>query len=486
MRIKIPQVEAFRIPDHEDSVAVDQRSSEYSSTLRNALLQGGLSVLDPDVVLDADPEGYRKMTAETQIMAKIEKRVRSSACSDWLFTTTDARHRPLLPMFVAAFRHIQGFSRARKAMLANAILKGWGTARIEGEFVNCLMPGDTEVRRWWVPTVLTDVAKQRWRVTSARIGVNDGVEPNYEWAIQDVISHRWYKMDVPGAPPGLRRIDYAWCRYWETEEDIGYSHGLGRSLFHKWYMGTHNWVYALDGAESWSKGKIVIKTPNTLGGQGLPGDVQNQRSGSAIRQKLANEARKQTSRDVIVIDALQDYKVHGQPTSGYEATKWIAESIDEQYRELILGVLDKKDKIDPEVINDDKNTLDEALADVTCAFIEWNLPNWEALGADPDELRHSVRFFTKRVNSTDPEAIGKSMLIAQAMGVEVTKDDVYDGLSLTKPQAEDEVALAPPPGSPMTGAPPMAHAAAGMGAIQPDAPAETVVPTPPGPSPLAG
>lgn len=479
MRIKVPQVESFRLPDYEPSEAVDQRSSEYSSTLRNALLQGGLSVLDPDIVLDSDPEGYRKMLAETQILSKLEKRVRRSACADWLFTTTDVRHRPVLPIFMAAFQCIQGFTRARKSLLANTILKGWATARIEGEFVERMMPGDSQVRRWWVPTVLTDVAKQRWRVTDNRWG-EEGCEPNYEWAIQDVVTHRWYRMDVPGAPPGLRRIDYAWGRYWDTEEDIGYSHGIGRALFHKWYMGSHNWVYALDGAESWSKGKIVIKTPRTFGGQSLPGDVKGQRSGEAIRQKLAVEARKQMARDILVIDSEQDFKVHGQPTSGFEATKWIADSIDDQYREAILGVLAKdKEHVDPDVVNDDKETLDDAVADVVYAFIEWNWFNWLEMGLNPEELRSSVRYFTKRVSSTDPEALGKAMLIAQAMGVPVTKDDVYDGLALTKPQEEDDVALAPPPGSPMS------HSVAGIAAPQPATPAGPPPPTPPGPSPLA-
>lgn len=459
MKQFVPELESLKIEAYSKSRydAIDQRTGEYASVLRAKLIQSGVSVLDPDELLAADPEAYEKLMSEIGVMAKLQKRVKRVGAAGWLFQTENALLQPLVPLFKSAFGHIEDFNRARKALVRNAVLKGWGIARIYGRFVRKLLPGDTEVRRWWVPTRLTDVDKRRWRINQDYYSSHEAADRLQEWTIQDIFTQKWYRIDVPGAPPGLRRCDYVWCRYDDSEDDLGYAHGIGRALFHKWYMSTYAWLYAMDGAESWSKGKIVISTPNTLGGATLPGDLKGQRLAQQIRDEIATAANKQMARHTLVIDKEQDFKVHGQPTSGHEAVSWIIDAIDMQYDELILGV--RRDDpnrplwdIDPEIINDDKDMLEAAMRDLVKTFVHWNRFNFLAMGYDCDTLETTMKFKIKRSNSMDPQTLLKTMIGVSALGAPLHKDDVYGGTGLTRVEKDSpDAVFQPPPGSPVSG-----------------------------------
>ncbi len=452
-----PAAESLSFPGApHDLLARDQRNTFYASLIRRNFMLGSESILDPDIVLEQDPEAYGKMLAELGIASKLEKRAQRVSSAGWLFLTPDPGLEPLVPLFTRALSNIKGFYRARKALALNGALKGWATARIFGEFRNMHMPGDLMERRWWLPTRLVDVAKERWRVereTPQRIAEG---HPKYYWTVQDIFDFMWYRVDDPFAPAGLRRMDYVWARKSDSEDDLTYSHGLGRALYHKWYMLSFAWIYALDGAESWSKGKVVMKTPNTFGGASLPGDLQGQRKAQKIRDDLANAAAKQMSRHVLVLDSTQDFEVFGQPTSGHEAVQWIIEEIYEECSELILGVSrrdnNQKFDIDPDIVNDDKDMLETAInEDLVSAFVAFNTPNFLAMGYTPDDLR-ALKYSIKRDSGLDPEAVGKSLQIATSLGAPVHRDDIYEGLRLTKVERDDPNAIfAPPPGSPVSG-----------------------------------
>ena len=453
----VPEADALRIraPQGIEYQSRDQRTTVYSNRLRAQILTGAFSILDPDLVLDSDPDAYTKMLSELGLMAKIRKRATKTSAAEWLFQTRNPELEGLLDLFNTSFGYIKGFNRSRRNIAIAAIMKGWGIGRIFGRFVNKKMPGDTKERRWWVPTRVVDVGKERWRIEEKGRYEEGTAAPTFGWSIQDLVTQRWHPIDLPGSPPGLRRIDYCFARQTDAEEDLGYSHGIGRSLYSKWYMSTYAWVYALQGAESWAQGKIVIKTPNTFGGATLPGDLKSQRAAQTIRDELADNAAKQLARHVMVLDSQQDFNVFGNAQTGHESVKWIIKQIDREADEAILGVKaddrDKKIDVDPEIVNDDKSMIEDSVEDIKTAFLRWNKHNFAAMGLEMQDLE-DIRFRIKRDSGLDPETIGKNMMIAAALGAPVHRDDVYRGLGLTKvdPGSPDAVYM-PPPGSPVAG-----------------------------------
>ena len=424
----------------------DQFNSIYAGTLHPYLHQGHTVVIDPDIALEADPEAYRKMVAEMAIAAKLRKRTLRVVSADWRVHSKDQRLLGLCGLLEDIYRKIRRFRVSLHALSYNSTLRGWSTSRIFGEFKECQLKGDFMARRWWLPTNLVDVAKQRWRIHKEDpILVEQGYDP-YFWAIQDIVNFNWYRLDGPEAPPGLRRMDYVWAKSSEDEDDLGHGHGLGRGIFHKWFMGSHNWIYAMDGAESWSKGKIVISTPNSLGGGTIPGsiDLKGQRAQQAIRDETAQAAAKQLSKDVLVLDSGQEFQLFGRPESGHESVKWIIDQIDDEYSEYILGVRKGQNHtwdVDPEIVAADKHTLEDAINDdLMESILLYNEQNFRDLGWTLDDARECF-WEMKRDSGLDPETKGKLIQIVLAAGAPVHRDDLYGGLGLTPvdPNSPDAV-----------------------------------------------
>ena len=458
---KLPQMQSLTFPeafDRSDLLSEDQRSNYYSEILRRNLLQGNMAVLDPDTALEMDPQAYQKIKQELGIAAKLSKRAAKTASAPWSFYAADRSLLPLCEIMTELLKGVKRLRTSLKAMTKAATLEGWATARIFGEFRYTTMPGDFTPRYWWLPTDIVNVSKQRWRVNRTTKGSYDLPEgADVHWTIQDVMNQQWYKLDEPGSPPGLRRADYVWIRSDEDEDDLGYSHGLSEALAHKWYMLTHAWIYGMDAAESWSKGKIIIQTPNSFGGATIPGSsgISEQRKQEVIRDRLATKAAEQLSRHVLVLDSDQEYTVVGRPDSGADSVSWLVKEIKTELDELILGVRPGEIHpwdVDPELVNEDKSILEEGVnADLVAAMIMWNLPNFSALGWCYEEVSQ-CQWQMKRESGFSPEQIGKNIQIAMAAGVPVHRKDIYRGLGLTPIDPGDEDAVfAPQPGSPVNG-----------------------------------
>ncbi len=440
-----------------EALTIDPHNTFYAGLLRRHLQLGNNVVFDPDFVLEADPDAYQKIVAELTIAAKLRKRAERVGSASWRIHTEDQEKLGLCELLTDIFKRIYRFRVALKSLIFNSNLKGFSTLRIFGEFENTMLRGDFGARRWWLPTNLVDVAKERWRINREQdINVEQGF-PRYFWAVQDILTYDWYRLDAPGSIPGLRRLDYVWAKASEDETDLGYAHGLGRGLFHKWFMLTHNWIYAMDGAESWSKGKVVISHPNSLGGATIPGDsdLRAQRQAQELRDEVARAAAEQLSRHVLVLDSGQEFQVFARPESGHESVKWLIEKIDKELDEYILGVRageNRKWDVDPEIINADKNTLEDAINDdLMRAVVLFNADNFRALGWEPQEVLE-CKWVMQRDNFYDPEQLGKNIQIALAAGVPVHRNDIYQGLGLTpvNPESEDAV-WAPQPGQPVSG-----------------------------------
>jgi hypothetical protein len=455
-RERIP-VEALSFPGAPSTaLSPDMHNTFYANLLRRYLQYGNSIVFDPDYSLDAEPEIYSKIVNELSIASKLRKRSQRVVSAQWRIHTKDQEKLGLCDLLTDVFSRIQGFRRSLKALNYNSTLSGFSTLRIFGSFVTCKLDGDHKHRRWWIPTNLVDVSKQRWRINKEDpLNIERGFAP-YFWSVQDVITYQWYRIDAPGAVPGLRRMDYVWAKASEDEYDLGYGHGLSRGIFHRWFMNSHAWIYAMDGAESWSKGKVVINNPNSLGGATIPGDsgLKAQKQAQQIRDDIAAAAAEQLSRHVLVLDSGQEFGVFARPESGHESVKWIIDQTGKDLDEYILGKRPNDNvtwDVDPEIVNGDKNILEEAInGDLMRAIISFNEPNFRALGWTSDQVK-KCKFVMQRDGGYDPETIGKSIQIALAAGVPVHRDDVYKGLGLTPVNAGSPDAVwAPQPGQPVS------------------------------------
>lgn len=442
-----------------DSLVNGVHSTEYAATLRASFLAGMNVVYDPDVVLEADPEAYRKFVAELTIAAKLNKRVRKATASGWQVHSKDTSYRGVCDLIEHMLDSIRGFRRSLYTLLYQSSLTGFGCVRISGSFVNEALPGTLGPRNWWLPSVLTDVSKQRWRLHREDPILVDQGMPLFFWAVQDVETYDWHRVDLPGAAPGLRRCDYVWVKPAEEEIDLGYGHGLGRGILHKWNMLTHAWLYAFDGAESWSKGKILVKIPNTQGGGALPGSGMGDeyRRQAAIRDDVANQVAKQMSRHVIVLNTDQEYEVFGRPESGHESVKWMIEKIDAELSEMILGVdtkvANRVFEVDPEIVEADQQILEMGInEDLLPALLDYNAANFQELGWNVEDLKRNCAFVMRKKSGQTPEQMGKSIQIALAAGAPVHVDDIYGGLGLTPVDRNSPHAVfAPQAGQPISG-----------------------------------
>lgn len=430
-------VGALEFPDApQELLTNDQFNSIYAGILQPYLHQGNGVILDPDFAIEADPEAYRKMVAELAIASKLRKRTLKVISAPWRVYSKDKALIGLCGLLEHIFHKIKRFRVALHSLTFNSNLKGMATSRIFGEFQDVKLKGDWQPRRWWLPTNMIDVGKQRWRIHKEDPErVRQGADP-YFWAVQDIVNYNWYRIDDPNGPPGLRRQDYVWAKSSEDEDDLGYAHGLGRGIYHRWFMASHSWIYAMDGAESWSKGKIVISTPNSLGGGTIPGSLSmaGQRKQQAIRDATAQAAAKQLSKDVLVLDSGQEFQLFGRPESGHESVKWIIEKTDEDYDEYILGIKKGENKpwsVDPDIVGSDKNNLEDCINDdLFESIITNNEYNFYELGYTLDDVRE-CRWEMKRDSGLDPEQRGKSIQIVLAAGAPVHQDDLYGGLGLT-------------------------------------------------------
>lgn len=452
---------SLHFPDApEEALAPDLYNTYYAGLLRSSVQYGNRIVIDPDAVLEMDPEAYQKMVAEITIAAKLRKRSLKTSSAGWQIHS-ESRHMDGVCQLLEGLvkKNLTGLKTSIYTLINKANLLGFGTARVFGDFRSFKARGDMFERRWWVPTNLVDVDKQRWRINQEDPLLIEKGWPQYFWAVQDILNYNWYRIDRPENPAGLRRCDYVWLKPSEEETDMGYGHGLGRGLLHKWFMLTHNWMYANDGAESWAKGKIVIRHPNTLGGASIPGSTglsSQHRAAQQLRDDLAEAAAKQLSRHVLVIDKEQEYEVFGRPESGHESVKWIVEKVEEELEEFILGVKASANlpyDVDPDLVNHDKDLVEGALnSDFIPNLIRWNEPNLRELGWDTEDLIGECEFILSRDSGLDPETRGKSIQIVMAAGAPVHRADLYKGLGLTPvDESSPDAVWAPQAGQPMSG-----------------------------------
>ncbi len=470
------------------SLALDQISSEYAHRITPWLLRGRRYIIDPDAALEQDYEAYKKVNAEPIVASKIEKRAMRAVGADWSIVAEDPSMRGVASLVEHLLLKIRKrLPIALRTLSRKATLRGFATARINGCIQNVQLSGDYMPRHWWLPTELVDVGKERWRIHRVHEGHEDPTNPTAEWrwAIQDLYNFRWYYLDTPMAPVGLRRIDYVWAKSGEEEEDLGYGHGLMRAIYHKWYMLTHLCIYAMEGAEGWAYGKTVITTPPDIdfnvepGANGTEGFSQRQRQ----HEELAKSFSNMLSRHVLVVQDRQTVTVLERPDSGHRSVMDMIERIDKEFNELILGRrtdLQTEIDVDPDILTFDRNVLELAMDDLLEAVFVHNRFHFEALGWTLEELRLNIRFEIARRSALDTESAGKSLQIAQSLGLPVDRDDAYEKLSIKPVEPDSPNAVhAPQAGQPISGGHVRASGDEGAPAPTEPAPAQEGVYAPP-------
>lgn len=479
--IKGPEALYFPKARRAEAAAV-RHNSAYSSDLRSRLRYALDSLQDPDIVLEIDPEGYSKILRELGVYSKINRRAKKVASADWLFQVENSENEepeedtseamdqdmvvgPAVPaaesdepseqdkeedklcrIFTKAFNYINDFPKARKLLSRDSTLKGLGLLRIFGKFIDMKMPGDTTKRRWWVPTKLQHVDKQRMRLILGSI--RKGTPDRIRWAVQDIFSLVWYFLK-PNNPPGLREEDYIWCHYDPEESSLGMGTGLGSPIHHKWWILTHLWIYAADGAERFAQGRMIFKVPRgSGGGADLASQDSNIQSNTTRKQTLITEWESAMARHAFAVDDDQDYEFLQGPEKGHEILTSLIHEIKGELNECIFGDVEGKE-IDQDIINEDRDAIESAINQyLKRAFILNNGPNFEAMGYDLEELQGLIFFRIRRELSSDPEAMGRVLLQATALGMPLDADEAYDKLGLTRPPGVPDVILVAPPGAP--------------------------------------
>ena len=446
----------------ESELAYSQHTSGYATKFATELVKGRRYITDPDIALAADPDAYSKLKTETSIYAKAEKRAGRAASADWSVTApNDDVYEPVAKLIGELFKGIKRLPVALKTLSLNSTIRGRSIARIEGKIATKKLKGDFVARNWWIPTRLKDVNKRRMRINHVPEDEQQPGGSEFYWAIQDLRTYKWYKIGGPDATPGLRTIDYVEAIFGNDEEDLGYGHGLMRSLYHSYFMKTHATMYQLEGAETWAFGKTVVKTPrNQMSSNSLVGaDSVDDGFSQTLTQNrnLARSIKDMIRDDVIAINSEQEIEVLSRPESGVESVTTIIDRIDNDFAELILGRRKGENHewdIDPDIVVWDRMVLENAVNEhLMYAVLFHNRANFEALGWTLEELVDNVEWTIARQSILDTETLGNNMMRAQALGAPVHRNDVYTFLSLTPVADDDPNGLyQPQAGQPITGA----------------------------------
>src|SRR5690606_36066291 len=137
--------------------------------------------------------------------------------------------------------------------LADAVFRGSTFAKIVGGRVKRDF-GDGQSRMWWVPKLLVDMDRWRFRQVPLDPKESDGRTKT-----------RWEYWDTTGVMGEWRPLTKSQRRqlvvhtYFDSEATLGYGRGLLEALYHFYWAKTQVLREGLAGIERWAQGWIIAE-----------------------------------------------------------------------------------------------------------------------------------------------------------------------------------------------------------------------------------
>lgn len=271
---------------------------------------------DPDYALAQDEDVYDVLRRDPETAHAMQYRRHLGAASRWRVVPASDRDvdRAAAAWTEEALLRIRRFASAR-LLLLNAIFRGSAWAAVQGRWQTTRLGGIEG--KWWVPELLKDVDKRRFRLSTD----GDG-RPFWElWSVQ---RGAW-------EPLGNRRKWFVRLVHEDSEESLHQGAGLTEAIYHWQYAKARVLSEGLAGVERWAQGVVHA----AIDGIEKPGSAA--RSTAATASDWLDAIENMRSRHALVHDKVDELNMIDGPSTGHQMVTEFLAYLTSGIRILILG-----------------------------------------------------------------------------------------------------------------------------------------------------
>lgn len=402
--------------------------------------RNSVQLFDPSMWLVRDPEAEEKMLRDADIAHAIDFRRKLIAGRQWQLTPRVERS-PVAELAVEVGTELLGgishFTRAR-LNLARAFFSGSRFARIHGEPRNMTI-GDGKPRTWWVPVRLEDEDKRIYRPVpelKQQEGTTD-VALAAHWERWNVANQRWDTETRTQAMHTIRHV------YEDDQATLGFGRALREALGWVWYFKTEVMQETLQAVEKFAQGTLHAKVD-------MLRDADTNLPNPTLVEEWVSILEDMRSRHVIVSDKSDDIEIIQGNAEGWQLLEVIEEKLKNKVITLVLGANlpttateggsyalgGIQENSTEMLIQYDRESLEETLTDdlLGCVWHK-NRPNLVELGIVDEKPRFSIA----QEKREDPEIVANVAQQANAMGLPLAKDELYEKLGFRKPEEGEDI-----------------------------------------------
>jgi hypothetical protein len=397
--------------------------------------RNSIQTYDPSVWLLRDAEAEEKMLRDADIAHAVGFRRHLIAGRQWELTPT-AAGSPRADIAVAVGTELLGkikhFTDAR-LNLARAFFSGSRFSRIHGT-TKTMTIGDGKPRTWWYPVRLEDMDKRMYRIVPDH---EPGEKLKAHWERWDLATQQFVGEEPEDALHTIRHV------YQDDQATLGHGRALREALGWWWYAKEHVFQEALQAAERYGGGMMIAKI------NGLR-DSNSALPNSELLQEWVDALEDMRARHVMAFDKDDDIQVLMGGSEGWQYLQTLLGDLRSTIFTLVLGanlttsaekggsyaLAEVQENSTEALVQYDRETLEETLTDdlLGCVWYK-NHPNLVELGI----AKEKPRFAITQEKKEDPMERVQVMEIANRMGLDLAKDDVYEQIGMRKPEAGEEI-----------------------------------------------
>ena len=393
-------------------------------------------LFEPSVWLQRDPEVETKMLRDAHIRFALGYRSQLIAGVTWALVPRrpgDERSEVANTVCDALLNEMQGFASARQHF-GMAFFQGAAYGTIHGRPMPMDL-GDGKVRTWWVPHWIEAHDSKRFR----RQPVHDDVG--------NIVGVKLQKWEVGGRVwndlVGAERRRTIKHTYQDDEASLGYGRGLRDALGWWWYAKTHVFSETLQAVERFAQG--ILKTA-IRGAR----DADTGQPNTEVVEAWTDVLEDLRSRHVLVHDDQDQVEFINPSGEGWQLMEGLRQELRDTISTLILGsnlpttassggsyaLADVQENSTEALIQFDREALEETLSEQLIRYCWFqNAANLRELGI----YDIPPRFSLAQQKRLDPQERAQVAQVANAMGLPLAAEDVYEQIGFRKPDEGEEL-----------------------------------------------
>tara|TARA_R110000782_G_scaffold253743_1_gene341951 strand:- start:30446 stop:31804 length:1359 start_codon:yes stop_codon:yes gene_type:complete len=421
------------------------QSQQLYVTALSSAWRNGVELHDPSLWLTREPELEEKMLRDADIAHAVQYRRHMIAGQRWACLPR-VEGSPRAPVAVSVATElldgIKNFTQAR-LNLSRAFFSGSRFGYIHGK-MRKLKIGDGVERWWWCPVTIEDRDKRIYRI----VPHNDGESLSAHWERWNIAKAVFEPESIEDTAQTIRHV------YQDDQASLGHGRALREALGWWWYAKEHVFQESLQAVERFAQGILSAKVDGARDAKtGLPN--------TELITQWKNVLEDMRARNVLVYDSSDQVEMVNMSGEGWQMLKEVREELRSTIFTLVLGanlttgandggsyaLASIQENSTEALIQYDRETLEETLSDdlLGCVWFK-NHANLVELGIDEEKPRFNVT----QEKREDPKERAEVASVLNAMGVELSLEDVMEQTGFRKPEpgeaiVEKPVAPAPDP-----------------------------------------